>query len=325
MTKEERDKKLAEFKAGIKKEYGAGAIIVGNENMPKIDSISTGSIDLDEKLSVGGYPRGRIIEIFGPESSGKSTLAMHGMAECQKGGEVAAYIDLECSFDPIYAQAIGVNVDELHIVQPTTSEEGLNIMLKMLESGCYGFVVLDSVAAILPASEDEDEIGAQKMGLVARLMSQTLRKIVPAAYKSNAVMMFINQTREKIGGYGNPVTTPGGKALGFAASVRLQISSSANKAPDGTILSNHAKVKIIKSKVGRPFLTSEFDIAYGIGIDKMQEILDKAIEKGIINKGGSWLTYGETKVQGTEKFKQLMLDNEELTNEIKDKICGKEQ
>lgn len=320
MNKEERDKKLADFKASIKKEYGAGAIIVGNENMPKIESISTGSLDLDEKLNIGGYPRGRVTEIFGPESSGKSTLAMHGMAECQKGGEIAAYVDLECSFDAGYAAAIGVNVDELHIVQPSTSEEGLNIMLKMLESGLYGMVVLDSVAAILPASEEEDDIGAQKMGLVARLMSQTLRKVVPAAYKSNTVMIFINQTREKIGGYGNPVTTPGGKALGFASSVRIQTSSSPNKLPDGTIVSNHATIKIIKSKVGRPFLKSEFDIVYGLGIDKMGEILEKVIEKGIVNKAGSWLSYGEIKIQGTEKFKQLMLDNEELVVELKEKL-----
>jgi len=322
MTKE-KEEKLKIFRESLRKKFGEGSVVVGGDAGVQVyEVIPTGSIDLNEKLTIGGYPRGRFTEIFGPESSGKSTLCLHAIAECQERGGIAAYIDLECSYDSFYAGQIGVNTDELYIVQPNSSEEGLNIMLEMLESGLYDLVILDSVAAISPTGEQEDIIGAQKMGLVARLMSSALRKLVPAAFKSNTAVIMVNQIREKIGGYGNPITTPGGKALGFAASLRLQTSCSTNKATDGSVISNHIKVRVIKSKVGRPFLTSEFDVAFGEGIDKKGEILSKCIEREIIKKGGAWLTYGEVKVQGMEKFKQLMDDNEELYKELKEKIIN---
>jgi recombination protein RecA len=289
----------------------------------KIDSISSGSLTLDGALGVGGYPKGRVIEIYGPESSGKTTLTLHAIAECQKAGGIAAFIDAEHAFDRFYAQNLGINIDELIISQPDNGEQGLEIADNLIRSGAVDIIVIDSVAALTPRSEIEGEMGDSKMGLHARLMSQALRKLTSNISKTNCTVMFINQLREKIGVmFGNPETTTGGNALKFYASVRLDIRRSTQiKDTNGNVLGNKTRVKVVKNKVAPPFKVSEFDIMYGKGISKMGEIIDLGVAHEIIDKSGSWFSYGDTKLgQGRDSVKSILKDNPELSDEIEAKI-----
>ncbi|MDA7708556.1 recombinase RecA, partial [Flavobacteriaceae bacterium] len=289
----------------------------------KIDSISSGSLTLDGALGVGGYPKGRVIEIYGPESSGKTTLTLHAIAECQKAGGIAAFIDAEHAFDRFYAQNLGINIDELIISQPDNGEQALEITDNLIRSGAIDIIVIDSVAALTPRSEIEGEMGDSKMGLHARLMSQALRKLTSNISKTNCTVMFINQLREKIGVmFGNPETTTGGNALKFYASVRLDIRRSTQiKDTSGNVLGNKTRVKVVKNKVAPPFKVSEFDIMYGKGISKLGEIIDLGVEHDIIDKSGSWFSYGDTKLgQGRDSVKTILTDNPELSDEIEAKI-----
>ena len=288
-----------------------------------VESISTGSIGLDFALGVGGYPRGRVVEIYGPESSGKTTLTLHAIAECQKSGGIAAFIDAEHAFDRFYAQNLGVNIDDLIISQPDHGEQALEIADNLIRSGAIDIIVIDSVAALTPKSEIEGEMGDSKMGLHARLMSQALRKLTSTISKTNCTVFFINQLREKIGVmFGNPETTTGGNALKFYASVRLDIRRSTQlKDSSGNALGNKTRVKVVKNKVAPPFRVCEFDIMYGEGISKLGEIIDIGTEAGIIDKSGSWFSYGETKLgQGRDSVKKLLKDNPELCDELEKKI-----
>jgi recombination protein RecA len=278
---------------------------------------------LDGALGVGGYPKGRVIEIYGPESSGKTTLTLHAIAECQKAGGIAAFIDAEHAFDRFYAQNLGINIDELIISQPDNGEQGLEIADNLIRSGAVDIIVIDSVAALTPRSEIEGEMGDSKMGLHARLMSQALRKLTSNISKTNCTVMFINQLREKIGVmFGNPETTTGGNALKFYASVRLDIRRSTQiKDTNGNVLGNKTRVKVVKNKVAPPFKVSEFDIMYGKGISKMGEIIDLGVAHEIIDKSGSWFSYGDTKLgQGRDSVKSILKDNPELSDEIEAKI-----
>ena len=288
-----------------------------------VESISTGSIGLDFALGVGGYPRGRVVEIYGPESSGKTTLTLHAIAECQKTGGIAAFIDAEHAFDRFYAQNLGVNIDDLIISQPDHGEQALEITDNLIRSGAIDLIVIDSVAALTPKSEIEGEMGDSKMGLHARLMSQALRKLTSTISKTNCTVFFINQLREKIGVmFGNPETTTGGNALKFYASVRLDIRRSTQlKDSSGNAQGNKTRVKVVKNKVAPPFRVCEFDIMYGEGISKLGEIIDIGTEAGIIDKSGSWFSYGETKLgQGRDSVKKLLKDNPELSEELEKKI-----
>jgi protein RecA len=288
-----------------------------------VESISTGSIGLDFALGVGGYPRGRVVEIYGPESSGKTTLTLHAIAECQKAGGIAAFIDAEHAFDRFYAQNLGVNIDDLIISQPDHGEQALEIADNLIRSGAIDIIVIDSVAALTPKSEIEGEMGDSKMGLHARLMSQALRKLTSTISKTNCTVFFINQLREKIGVmFGNPETTTGGNALKFYASVRLDIRRSTQlKDSSGNAQGNKTRVKVVKNKVAPPFRVCEFDIMYGEGISKLGEIIDIGTEAGIIDKSGSWFSYGETKLgQGRDSVKKLLKDNPELCDELEKKI-----
>lgn len=306
--------KLKKALPELAKKYGAQLSI--DSNREKVRAISSGSLNLDDALGVKGFVPGRIYEIFGPESSGKSTLCLHAIKEFQMAGEQAAYIDSEHAFDPDYARAIGVDVDKLIFSQPDSAENALNIMYDLINTDAFGLVVLDSVAAMVPQKELEGEIGDSSMGVIARLMSQSLRKIVPAAATHNTCCLFVNQIRNKIGVmYGSPITTPGGEAMKFASSVRMEISKSVLKDGDD-IYGNKTKVKVIKNKLAAPFKVAEFDVLYGVGIDRIGEVLDQAIKLNIVNKAGAWLAYKELKIQGLDKFKQLMADNEDLTNEL---------
>ena len=308
----------------LDKTYGKGSVMrLGDQTIEKIEAISSGSIGLDIALGVGGYPKGRVVEIYGPESSGKTTLTLHAIAECQKAGGIAAFIDAEHAFDRLYAQNLGIDLGELVISQPDNGEQALEIADNLIRSGAIDMLVIDSVAALTPKSEIEGEMGDSKMGLHARLMSQALRKLTGSISKTNCTVFFINQLREKIGVmFGNPETTTGGNALKFYASVRVDIRRSTQlKNADGGVLGNKTRVKIVKNKVAPPFKTTEFDIMYGEGISKIGEILDIGVEHDIIEKSGSWFSYGGSKLgQGRDSVKAILKDNPELMDELEQKI-----
>jgi recombination protein RecA len=307
----------------LEKIYGKGAIMrMGDSPVDSMEIISTGSLGLDVALGVNGLPKGRVIEIFGPESSGKTTLAIHAIAESQRNGGIAAFIDAEHAFDRFYAEKLGVDVQNLLIAQPDNGEQALEIVDNLIRSGAIDIIVIDSVAALTPKSEIEGEMGDSKMGLQARLMSQAMRKLTSTISKTNCCCIFINQLREKIGVmFGNPETTTGGNALKFYASVRLDIRRQAQIKDGENVVGNHVKVKVIKNKVAPPFRTAEFDIMYGEGISKAGEIVDLGVEYNVIKKSGSWFSYGETKLaQGREAVKQLLSDNPELATELEEKI-----
>ena len=308
----------------LDKTYGKGTVMkMGDVSESEVEFISTGSIGLDYALGVGGYPKGRVIEIYGPESSGKTTLTLHAIAECQKAGGIAAFIDAEHAFDRFYAQNLGVNINDLIISQPDHGEQALEITDNLIRSGAVDIIVIDSVAALTPKSEIEGEMGDSKMGLHARLMSQALRKLTSTISKTNCTVFFINQLREKIGiMFGNPETTTGGNALKFYASVRLDIRRSTQlKDSTGNAMGNKTRVKVVKNKVAPPFRVCEFDIMYGEGISKMGEIIDIGSQSGIIDKSGSWVSYGDTKLgQGRDAVKNLLKDNPELCDELEKKI-----
>ena len=308
----------------LDKAYGKGTVMkMSDSPVVDVDVISSGSLGLDVALGVGGYPKGRVIEIYGPESSGKTTLTLHAIAETQKAGGIAAFIDAEHAFDRFYAQNLGVDIDNLIISQPDNGEQALEIADNLVRSGAIDMIVIDSVAALTPKSEIEGEMGDSKMGLHARLMSQALRKLTGSISKTNCTMIFINQLREKIGVmFGNPETTTGGNALKFYASVRLDIRRSTQiKDSNGNVMGNKTRVKVVKNKVAPPFKLAEFDIMYGEGVSKVGEILDIAVEFDIIQKSGSWFSYDETKLgQGRDAVKQMINDNPDLMDELETKI-----
>ena len=326
MSNAEKLKALKLTMEKIDKDFGKGSVMMMNEKASVEQGvISTGSIGLDVALGIGGLPKGRDVEIYGPESSGKTTLAIHVIAEAQKKGGMCAFIDAEHAFDSNYAQKLGVNIDNLLISQPDYGEQALEIADRLILSGALDVVVIDSVAALVPKGELEGEMGDSKMGLHARLMSQALRKLTATISKTNTICIFINQLREKIGVmFGNPETTTGGNALKFYASVRLDIRRQAQIKDGEEITGNHIKIKVVKNKVAPPFRVAEFDIIYGEGISKAGEIIDMGVELGIIQKSGSWFSYNSDKLgQGREAVKQLMIDNPELSNEIEGKIREK--
>ncbi|MFP9112807.1 recombinase RecA [Flavobacterium sp. RHBU_3] len=307
----------------LDKAYGKGTVMkLGDQAVEEVEAIPSGSLGVDLALGVNGYPRGRIIEIYGPESSGKTTLTLHAIAEAQKAGGIAAFIDAEHAFDRHYAVKLGVDVENLIISQPDNGEQALEIAENLIRSGAIDIVVIDSVAALTPKSEIEGEMGDSKMGLHARLMSQALRKLTATINKTNCTVFFINQLREKIGVmFGNPETTTGGNALKFYASVRLDIRKSSQIKDGDSVIGNRTKVKVVKNKVAPPFKTAEFDIMYGEGVSKTGEILDLAVEFEIIKKSGSWFSYGDTKLgQGRDAVKALLKDNPELAEELELRI-----
>ena len=320
---EQKMKALQAALAQIEKTCGKGSIMkMGDEKIENVEVIPTGSIGLNAALGVGGYPKGRIIEIFGPESSGKTTLALHAIAECQKAGGVAAFIDAEHAFDRFYAEKLGVDIANLYISQPDNGEQALEIADQLIRSSAIDIIVIDSVAALTPKKEIEGDMGDSAVGLHARLMSQALRKLTSTIAKTNTTCIFINQLREKIGVmFGNPETTTGGNALKFYASVRLDIRKSSPIKDGDNILGNQTKVKVVKNKVAPPFRKCEFEIMFGEGISKVGEILDLGVEYGIIQKSGSWFSYGGNKLgQGRDATKQLLADNPELCEELEAKI-----
>ena len=324
-TKEKNDKlKEIELTLGkLEKTYGKGVVMkLGDKMNEDIESIPTGSLNLDLALGVGGYPKGRVIEIYGPESSGKTTLTIHAIAEVQKKGGVAAFIDAEHAFDSSYANALGVDIDNLYISQPDNGEQALEIADHLISSGAVDLVVIDSVAALTPKSEIEGEMGDSKMGLHARLMSQALRKLTATINKTGCTLIFINQIRMKIGVmFGNPETTTGGNALKFYSSVRIDIRRIGSIKNGEDIVGNRTRVKVVKNKVAPPFRKVEFDIMFGAGISRSGELLDKAVDLGIINKSGSWFSYNDTKLgQGRDAVKKMIDDNPELSDEIELKI-----
>lgn len=323
----EKEAKLKALKLTLDKldkAYGKGTVMkMGDKQVVEVESISTGSLALNAALGVGGYPRGRVIEIYGPESSGKTTLTLHAIAEAQKAGGIAAFIDAEHAFDRFYAEKLGVDLDNLIISQPDNGEQALEITDNLIRSGAIDIIVIDSVAALTPKSEIEGEMGDSKMGLHARLMSQALRKLTGSISKTNCTVIFINQLREKIGVmFGNPETTTGGNALKFYASVRLDIRRSTQiKDSSGAVLGNKTRVKVVKNKVAPPFRMAEFDIMYGEGVSKLGEIIDLGVNYEIINKAGSWFSYEDTKLgQGRDSVKTILKDNPDLVEELEIKI-----
>lgn len=325
----EKDAKMKALEltlAKLDKAYGKGAVMkMSDQAVEEIDIISTGSLGLDLALGVGGLPRGRVVEIFGPESSGKTTLTLHAIAEAQKAGGIAAFIDAEHAFDRFYAEKLGVDIENLIISQPDNGEQALEIADNLIRSGAIDIVVVDSVAALTPKSEIEGEMGDSKMGLHARLMSQALRKLTSTINKTNCTVIFINQLREKIGVmFGNPETTTGGNALKFYASVRLDIRRSTQiKNSDGEVSGNKTRVKVVKNKVAPPFRMAEFDIMYGQGISKVGEIIDIGVDYEIVKKSGSWFSYMDSKLgQGRDAVKKLLLDNPDLMEELEEKIVA---
>jgi len=324
----EKDRALDIAMTQIERRFGKGSIMVlGREGpLQEIEAIPTGSLALDIALGIGGVPRGRVIEIFGPEGSGKTTLALHIISEAQKMGGNAAFIDAEHALDPIYARNLGVNTDELLLSQPDTGEQALEIAEILIRSGALDVLVIDTVASLVPRAELEGQMGDSHMGLQARLMSQALRKLAGTISKSNTCAIFINQVREKIGIiFGNPETTPGGRALKFYSTVRMRISRSANIKVGTDIIGNRVRVRIVKNKVAPPFRKVEFDILYGKGISKEGSLIDLGIEKGIISKSGTWYSFGEEQIgQGKENARQFLLDNPKIAKEIENRIREKE-
>ena len=321
--KDERRKALDAAMAQIEKQFGQGAVMrLGDKSQVEIDTIPTGALTLDIALGIGGLPRGRIIEIYGPESSGKTTVALHCVAEAQKMGGTCAFIDAEHALDPVYAGNIGVDVDNLLLSQPDTGEQALEICETLVRSGCIDVVVIDSVAALVPRAEIEGEMGDSHVGLQARLMSQALRKLAPVVSKSNTICIFINQLREKVGVmFGNPETTPGGRALKFYASVRLDVRKVETLRNGTDVVGSHTRVKVVKNKVAPPFKEAEFDIMYGKGVSSEGCILDLAVENNIVDKSGSWFAYNGAKIaQGRDAAKQYLLDHPDIKDEIEDKI-----
>ncbi len=319
----ERKKALDAALSQIEKQFGKGSVMkLGEYKAMEIEAIPTGALSLDMALGIGGLPRGRIIEIYGPESSGKTTLALHVIAEAQKEGGEAAFIDAEHALDPVYAKKLGVNIDELIVSQPDTGEQALEITESLVRSGALDVVVVDSVAALVPKAEIDGDMGDSHMGLQARLMSQALRKLAGAVNKTKTVIIFINQLREKIGVmFGNPETTTGGRALKFYASVRLDIRKIENIKQDGNVVGNRARVKIVKNKVAPPFREAEFDIMYGEGISKIGNIFDMAVNMDIIEKSGSWFGYNGNRIaQGRENAKKYLEDNPEVLEEVEKKV-----
>ncbi len=308
--------------AQIEKSYGKGSIMrLGDGMQVNVEALSTGSLSLDLALGIGGVPKGRIVEIFGPESSGKTTLALHMVASAQKAGGEAAYIDVEHALEPAYARALGVNIENLLISQPDTGEDALAITETLVRSAAVDIVVVDSVAALVPRTEIEGEMGDSSVGVLARLMSQALRKLAGTISKTNCVVVFINQLREKIGVmYGNPETTPGGRALKYFASIRIDVRRVEALKNGSEIIGNHTRAKIVKNKVAPPFKEAEFDIMYGEGISRTGEIVDLAVKLDIIEKGGAWFTYNDTRIQGRDGMKQYLKDNPDVCDEIEAKI-----
>jgi recombination protein RecA len=318
----ERDKALEAAIAQIEKQFGKGSVMrMGEHTGMAIESISTGALALDIALGVGGLPRGRIVEIFGPESSGKSTLALHVVAEAQRNGGICAYVDAEHALDPVYAKAIGVDIDELLISQPDTGEQALEIADMLIRSGAIEVIVIDSVAALVPRAELEGDMGDAHVGLQARLMSQALRKLTGSVSKSNTIAVFVNQLREKIGiSYGSPEVTPGGRALKFYSSIRLDIRRVESIKDGADVVGNRTRVKVVKNKVSPPFKQAEFDIVYGKGISREGSVLDVAVDFGIVKKSGAWYTYeGEQLGQGRENVKQFLTDTPELMVELNER------
>ena len=319
---DDKKKALEAALAQIEKNYGKGAIMRLGDDLPvNVEAISTGSLSLDLALGIGGVPKGRIIEIFGPESSGKTTLALHILASAQKKGGEVAFIDVEHALEPAYARALGVDIDSLLISQPDTGEQALEITEALVRSGALDVVVIDSVAALLPRSELEGDMGDSSVGVVARLMSQALRKLAGTVSKTGTIVVFINQLREKIGVmYGNPETTPGGRALKYFSSVRIDVRRIETLKSGGESYGNRTKAKVIKNKVAPPFKEAEIDIIYGEGISKIGEIIDLGVQLDIIDKGGAWFTVGEARLQGREAVKDYLKENPEVCDEIEQKI-----
>ncbi len=323
MAENNRELALNEALKKIEKDYGKGSVMkLGEKSNEKIDVIPSGSITLDKALGVGGYPKGRIIEIYGPESSGKTTFALHAIANAQKDGGFAAFIDAEHALDPVYAKALGVDIDNLILSQPDSGEQALEIAEALIKSGAIDLIVIDSVAALVPEAELNGEMGDNHVGLHARLMSQAMRKMAGLISKTQCVAIFINQIREKVGVmFGNPETTTGGRALKFFASVRMEIRRGEAIKDGATILGNRTNIKVVKNKVAPPFKTAECDIIYGQGISKLGEIVDLAVEANIINKSGAWFSYEGNKIgQGRENAKEFLKNNPEIAEEIENKL-----